>query len=200
VKRINEMNRLDNNIRVVPIKAKSNIDQPHFSRKSRIRKLLSRFKKLKGDPHYVGMGMAIGVFVSLTPTIPFHTILAVLLAFILRGSKPAAMIGVWLCNPLTIPFFYLASYKVGSYIVDSPLPFDQKYDSILELLKMGMNTTLAMTAGGVIIGILPALAAYVITKNIFVKIHLKKTRFKRTPSPTHTKSVDGKRVTSMIEY
>ena len=32
-----------------------------------------RFISLKGEPANIAMGMAIGVFIGVTPTIPFHT-------------------------------------------------------------------------------------------------------------------------------
>lgn len=142
----------------------------------RLREFINRAKNLNGEPHYVAMGMAIGVFVGITPTIPFHTILAVLIAFICRGSKPAAMVGVWFSNPFTIPFFYFASYKAGHFVLGKSMPFDQKYDSLLELVKAGLDTTLAMIAGGAIIGIIPSLLAYFVTKKIFSKIRSKKNR------------------------
>ena len=150
--------------------------------KSISRKFFSRIKKLKGDPDYVAKGMAIGVFISITPTIPFHTVLALLLAFSLNGSKPAAVIGVWFSNPITIPFLYLASYKAGGFLLGNSIPFDQKYDSLLELMKLGMDVTLAMLVGGIIIGIPPALLTYGITKKIFVKIHSKKARLSKSKS------------------
>jgi uncharacterized protein len=142
--------------------------------KQSIGRIWSRAKKLKGDPHYVAMGMAIGVFIGATPTIPFHTVLAVGLAFLLRASKPAAVIGVWFSNPFTIPFLYLASYKSGRLLLGNGIPYDLKYDSILELTKAGIDVTLAMLTGGVIIGILPAIAAYIAAKKIFIKIRLVK--------------------------
>jgi uncharacterized protein (DUF2062 family) len=140
------------------------------------REFINRAKNLNGEPHYIAMGMAIGVFIGITPTIPFHTILAVLIAFICRGSKPAAMVGVWFSNPLTIPLFYYASYKAGNFILGKTMPFDQKYDSILELAKIGFETTIAMLTGGVVIGIIPAILSYFITKKIFMKIRSKKNR------------------------
>lgn len=141
--------------------------------KQNIKQFINRFKKLRGDPHYVAMGMAIGVFVSTTPTIPFHTAIAIVLAFVLRGSKPAAAIGVWFCNPVTMPFLYLWSYKVGMFVLGNSAPFDPKYESITELFKLGMDITSAMVIGGIIIGILPAIAAYIITRNIFATIRLR---------------------------
>ncbi|MEJ2430554.1 MAG: DUF2062 domain-containing protein, partial [Deltaproteobacteria bacterium] len=54
-----------------------------------------QLKELRGKPHEISLGMAIGVFIAVTPTIPFHTVLAVSLAALLRGSKLAAALGVW---------------------------------------------------------------------------------------------------------
>ena len=135
---------------------------------------IERAKKLQGDPHYIAMGMAIGVFVAITPTIPFHTAIALALAFILRGSKPAAVIAVWVSNPVTIPIFYLGSYKVGNFILGNSIPFDPKYESLSELAKLGMDATIAMIAGGVILGIVPGIAVYFITRKIFITLRARR--------------------------
>jgi uncharacterized protein (DUF2062 family) len=142
--------------------------------REKIRQFIIRFKELNGDPHYVALGMAIGVFISVTPTIPFHTAIALALAFILRGSKAAAAIGVWFSNPLTIPLFYKGSYDVGMYILGNSAPFNIEYESILELLKLGADVTIAMITGGVILGIFPGIVAYFVTRRIFIKIRLRK--------------------------
>jgi hypothetical protein len=147
--------------------------QGRFSRYN-FREFINRIKKLEGDPHYVAMGLAIGVFISLTPTIPFHTVLAVSLAIIFRGSKAAAALGVWFSNPVTAPIFYWGSYKLGMYILGNRAPFDVKYESILELLDLGMDVTIAMIAGGVILGILPGIASYFITRKIIATMRLRK--------------------------
>jgi uncharacterized protein len=129
--------------------------------------LLVRVKKLNGNPHYVAMGMGIGVFVSVTPTIPFHTAIALALAFALKASKPAAAIGVWFSNPVTIPVFYYGSYKTGSvFMGDSLAPFDSKYESMSEILTMGGDVLAATLAGGLILGIIPGVAAYFITLKV----------------------------------
>jgi len=141
-----------------------------MSPKENIRQVITRFKELQGDPHYIAMGMAIGVFVSITPTIPFHTVIAIALSFLLNGSKIAAAIGVWFSNPITIPFFYLGSYKTGLFVFGNSVPFDIKYESITELMKLGMNATCIMITGGIVLGIFPGIAAYFITRKIVVKI------------------------------
>jgi len=130
-----------------------------------------KIKKLQGDPHYVALGMAIGVFVGVTPTIPFHTILAVALALVFRCSKPAAALGVWFANPVTIPFFYWASYKVGLLFWGRSSDFDiQKYESVFDLFRLGLDVLVVMILGGVLIAIPPAVIFYFLTRIIFVKL------------------------------
>ena len=116
--------------------------------KRRWHQMVTRIRTLEGDPHYVALGMAIGVFVGVTPTIPFHTVIAVSLAFVFKGSKPAAAIGVWFANPVTIPIFYIGSFKLGTLILNKPIPFDVKFESIKELMALGLDVTLAMVVGG----------------------------------------------------
>jgi len=153
------------------------------SLKDRLKALFVRIKELHGDPRYIAMGMAIGVFVGVTPTIPFHTIIAIALAFIIRGSKPAAAIGVWFANPLTIPFFYIGSFKLGTLILNKPIPFDVKFESITALLTLGIDVTIAMIVGGAILGILPAIVAYILTYRIMTTVR-EKARVRKQVSKT----------------
>ena len=132
---------------------------PHYWWQEYIRQL----RELRGKPHEISLGMAIGVFIAITPTIPFHTVLAVLLAALLRGSKLAAALGVWLSNPLTIPLFYYGSYQLGRFVLRLPelsLPPDY---SVLSMVRLSGRVTVAMLHGGVLLGILPAVAAYFLT-------------------------------------
>jgi uncharacterized protein (DUF2062 family) len=151
----------------------SEIPEPWW-KTDRVRGFIDRVKKLDGDPHYVAMGMAIGVFIGVTPTMPFHTVLAVGLAFIFRGSKAAAALGVWCSNPLTAPIFYVGSYKVGIYLLGNRVPFNLKYESLLELAHLGINVTIALIAGGILLGILPGVASYFVTRKIFTTIRSKR--------------------------
>lgn len=141
--------------------------------KDRLKALFVRLKELQGDPRYIAIGMAIGVFVGVTPTIPFHTVIALALAFIFRGSKPAAAIGVWFANPVTIPIFYIGSFKLGMLILNKPIPFDVKFESITELMSLGLDVTIAMIVGGAILGILPAIIAYILTYRIMTRVREK---------------------------
>ena len=135
----------------------------------RIQDWTNRAKNFSGDPHFVALGMATGVFVAATPTMPFQTVIAVTLAYFLRSSKAAAAIGVWLRNPITFPVFYLASYKVGTLIFGTSASSNVDSDPV-PVLKMGADITIAAFTGGLILGLCLATAAYFITRKIYTKI------------------------------
>jgi uncharacterized protein (DUF2062 family) len=141
--------------------------------KERLHHIWVQMKALQGEPGYIAMGMAIGVFIGMTPTIPFHTVIAIALAIILKGSKAAAAIGVWISNPVTIPFLYYSAFKTGTLLLNKPVPFNIKFESIHELLSLGFDVTAAMVAGGALLGILPAVFTYVITYRFFVVLRKK---------------------------
>jgi len=160
---------------------------PKKTVKERLKALFIRIKELQGDPRYIATGMAVGVFVGVTPTIPFHTLIAIALAFVFRGSKPAAAIGVWFANPVTIPLFYIGSFKVGTLILNKPIPFDAKFESITELMTLGLDVTIAMIIGGAILGILPAIISYFLTYRIMTTVR-EKARTRKQLSKAGEKS------------
>jgi uncharacterized protein (DUF2062 family) len=138
-----------------------------YTLKDRIKSLWNNVKNLQGEPRHMATGMAIGVFIGMTPIIPFHTITAVALAFIFKGSKPAAAIGVWIANPITIPFLYVGSFKAGTLLLNKPIPLDAGFESIQDLLSLGIDATIAMVTGGALLGILPGIIAYIVTYKFF---------------------------------
>jgi uncharacterized protein (DUF2062 family) len=153
----------------------SKIWQWGMSPKENIRQVITRFKQLQGDPHNIAMGMGLGIFVCVTPTFPFQTFLAIALAFIFRGSKAAAIIGSWLAAP-AIPFFYIGSYKLGTFILGYSIPIALDSLSISKLINMGWSVAFAMITGGTIIGLVPGIAGYLITYTIFKKIRSRMSR------------------------
>ncbi|HJO63473.1 MAG TPA: DUF2062 domain-containing protein, partial [Desulfobacterales bacterium] len=70
-------------------------------------------------------------------------------------------------------------YKAGRFFLGNVSPFVDKPHSILELLELGMDVAFAMTVGGIIIGIPPGVAAYFITRKIFITIRARKKRMNR---------------------
>ncbi len=123
-----------------------------------------KFKRLQGDPRKLAWGMALGVFIGMTPTVPFHTATVLILAPFLGISPVTAYLGIWVMNPVTIAPLYLAAYKVGKILVlqGGPLCLPATFDveSTLHLLWRG---GLALQVGGVAIAIPPAIVSYFLT-------------------------------------
>jgi uncharacterized protein (DUF2062 family) len=139
--------------------------------RERFGQMLVRMRQLEGNPHYIALGMAIGIFISITPIIPLQTIVAIALAFLVRGSKSAAALGTWLSNPLTIPLVYYANYKLGCMLLGYQKTLDSiAFDSFSQLMGLGLEVTWAMIVGGVAIGAILGVAAYFITFRIFISI------------------------------
>jgi hypothetical protein len=108
--------------------------------------------------------MALGIFIGMTPTIPFHFISALTLAPLLRVSPVTAVLGIQICNPLTIPFLYLTAFRVGQFLLHggAPLRLPETY-TIANWLALLWRGGLALQVGGVIIAIPPAIVSYFLT-------------------------------------
>jgi len=111
--------------------------------------------------------MALGIFIGITPTIPFHTVTALPLAALLRVSPVTTFIGLQIGNPLTIPAIYLAAYKVGQFLLyhGKPLVFPETF-SFKAWIAVLWQGGVALQVGGLILAIPPAIAAYFLTLRI----------------------------------
>lgn len=120
-----------------------------------------KFKRLQGDPRKVALGAALGVFVGVTPTIPFHTVIVLALAPLLRVSVIAAYMGIWVSNPVTWVPQYLLAYEVGCHLLfrGAPLviPEHANLSAYLDLIWRG---GLALQVGGLIIALPAAILTY----------------------------------------
>ena len=145
----------------------------------KIKHWLQRTKALNGEPRYVAMGMAVGIAVSATPTIPFQTLIAVAICLVVRGSKAAAAVGVWLSNPLTFPVFYLASYKTGAMLLGISDGRQISSYNTADMLELGVDITVAAVAGGIVIGMVLGVVTYLLTFRAVTKIRSREKRHRR---------------------
>ncbi len=134
-----------------------------------------KFRRLQEDPRKIAGGMALGVFIGITPTIPFHMVAVLSLAALLRVSPVTAFIGIQIGNPLTIPAIYLASYKVGQFLLyrGKPLVFPETF-SFKAWICVLWQGGVALQVGGVILAIPPAIVAYFLTLWIVQRHHRRK--------------------------
>ena len=89
-----------------------------------------RIHRLLGDrmfsPHVWGFdersfagGLALGLFIAFTPTIPFQMLLCAIGAILFRVNLFAAVAAIWLTNPVTAVPVYLAASRVGHALCDA---------------------------------------------------------------------------------
>lgn len=75
-----------------------------------------RVLRISDNTHNIALGLAFGLGISFTPLLGTHFIQAGALAFMFRANIAAAMIGTFVGNPLTFPFFWWAGISSGSFI------------------------------------------------------------------------------------
>jgi uncharacterized protein len=85
-----------------------------------IRYMVLRLKRLPASPHRIALGFATGVFAVFTPFLGLQLIIGVMLAWTLRGSTFASLVGSFAGNPLPYPAIWLSTYNVGTTLVDGP--------------------------------------------------------------------------------
>lgn len=140
---------------------------------------LIRLIRLRNAPDEIAKGLALGVFIGMTPTFGIQMPLAFFLAMLLCDSKIAAMVGVWVTNPLTAPFIYAAEYEIGRRILGLPhptMPLDFTWEQVTQA---GWELVSPLLVGSLIFGTLTAAITYPMALR-FMPI-LKNSRIPRWP-------------------
>ncbi|PCJ99521.1 MAG: hypothetical protein COA45_05645 [Zetaproteobacteria bacterium] len=78
----------------------------------------NRLIRLSDTTHSIALGLSIGMGVSFTPLLGTHFIQAGILAWIFRGNVFSAMMGTFVGNPWTFPFFWWGGFSLGRYFFD----------------------------------------------------------------------------------
>ncbi len=136
-----------------------------------VRYLYLRLIRIRSNPQEIARGLAIGVFVGITPFIGFHMLLAVALAVLLKGNKFMALLGTWVGNPLTFSFIFFLDYKVGRWILGGG-PKILKLSSVrpLDILHLSWKILLPMSVGSLLLGLAAAVLAYFLSNPLIAGI------------------------------
>ena len=86
------------------------------------RTLLRTILMLDDTAHSIALGTAIGMFIAMTPTVGIQMILVMLVALLtspfFQFNRVAALITVYVSNPITLVPIYWFDYKVGTLFID----------------------------------------------------------------------------------
>ncbi len=124
-----------------------------------------KIMRLKASTHAVALGLAVGVFVGFLPVIPFQTVIALTLAFLVRGSKIPAALGTWVSNPVNMIPFYAMLFYVGRFLlpgVETP-ELNFHHLELESMIHQGWGLVVVMFVGGLVLGIPAAFVTYVVT-------------------------------------
>ena len=145
--------------------------------------------RLQGDPHSLALGVAIGLFVGVTPTIPLHTALVILLCGILGGNLIAGLTAsVAISNPITwIPQYHLSWY-IGNQLIPGKLTWERIKElldfltsgtgikeGIIAIAHMGVDAILVMVLGGILLAIPFTVGGYFFSFNFFTTLRRKRS-------------------------
>lgn len=128
-----------------------------------------RFIRLRATPEEVARGFAIGIFIGMTPTLWFQMVLAALFAALLKQNKLAAILGVWITNPLTSIPIYTFNYEVGRRVLGTP-PLQVQFHTLTHIeaiMKLGWNFVSSLCVGCFIVGIISAFISYWLAKPLY---------------------------------
>jgi uncharacterized protein len=131
------------------------------------RQLYDRLIRIRGTPHEIAMGMALGLYIGMTPLMGAHIVIAVFFAMLLKWNKLAAAIGVWVTNPVTALPIYGINYMVGASVtgVTGPLRLggEPEFSSIVDIFIKAPEIFWTLLVGGMITGIPLAILGYYFT-------------------------------------
>ncbi len=133
------------------------------------------------SPGQIALGAAIGIFLAFSPFLGFHTVAALVFSLLFRASRPAALLGTLANNPVTIAFIYLLEIKLGSYILGYSLTLPGGvWKDLVDLFSLGREALLSIMTGFMILGLVSAITAYLLTRGAVLYLRKKRTRKQET--------------------
>ena len=144
-----------------------------------IARLWYKLVTLRSSPKKIAAGLAIGVFISFTPTFGFQTVLAIGCAALFKVNPVSTVMGVYLTNPFTFVPVYALCYSVGRRILGmEPLHSPAiVFKSLPALLTHGPQILVGVLIGGVVLGLLAGPLAYFLA--LFAVVRYRVARLNR---------------------
>ena len=137
-----------------------------------LKMLYLKFKRTRGTPYNIAMGVAVGLFVGTIVPIGGQIVVALLFAFILRANKVMSVVFTFYTNPYTVPFIYPVFCMFGAKIAHLDLSMKTIEENVAVLVKapswaalsdFGEDILLSFFVGAGVIGVVLGVAGYFIS-------------------------------------
>jgi uncharacterized protein (DUF2062 family) len=150
-----------------------------------VRELLVRAKArfvevvgLHDRPEHLAAAWALGIAIGLSPLMGRHTVLALVLAIILRLNKIDVILGTLIINPWTIAFYFPAAVFVGRRVTGVHVPHFVRFhpEAVLHAAVWRENAPwlrsilLAWGVGAAIFSLLLGSLTYLLLRRI-IRVH-----------------------------
>ncbi|MFU8814703.1 MAG: DUF2062 domain-containing protein [Pseudomonadales bacterium] len=146
-------------------------------RHPRMRALLARSGSLDPDERALARGVAVGLFVGLTPTVGVQTPLMVAASVLFRANFPAAFIVSWINNPLTLGLLYFSFHEVGDEALALlPIRFDGLSGSLFGLGEALAEDVAAIVIGSLLIALPMAFFGYFTFLHLWRRLQVHRSR------------------------
>lgn len=142
-------------------------------RHPRIRAMLRRSGSLDIDEYTLARGVAVGLFIGLTPTLGVQTPLMLGASILFRANFPAAFIASCVNNPLTVAFLYVGFHELGERVVARmPFRFDGLFDGLSRWTEDLAEDGVALIVGSLCIAMPAALIGYLLFLYVWRRLDL----------------------------
>ena len=142
------------------------------------RVFIYRVLHVDDTPHRIALGLAIGIFITWTPTMGFQMVLTVLVATLMRANKFVGVPFVWISNPVTALPLYGGNFYVGTCILPGEYSLDAFCQSVSRAVFTGGGWVDKIAAwweatidffwplwtGSIVVGLALALPTYIATR------------------------------------
>lgn len=178
----------------------------------RLRPVLRWVLRLRSSPRAIAGGLGVGMFVAFTPTVGIQIILAIIAATICNVNRAAAIVPVWITNPVTVAPVYTFNYWLGTFLYPGPplsevtkvfrdfghamarLNFWDMKEPVMALLQMSREILVPLLIGSIEVGIVTGLITYVVSLKLLsfffrrkAQKHLLNNKPERREKPSHEK-------------
>lgn len=139
------------------------------------RRLAARLRALlhlDDPPPRIALALAVGVFISCTPFLGLQTLLAILVATLVRLNRAATVTGVWINLPWFAPVVYGAALTVGDWVLPDPTGIRDAWLKYLvshpgrlgwgDLIALLEELSAALLVGTTLVGLAAGLVTYVV--------------------------------------
>jgi uncharacterized protein (DUF2062 family) len=149
---------------------------------------------LDDTPHAIALGTAIGLFVGMTPTVGIQMVIVLAVAFLTRRlfhfNRVAALIAVYISNPLTTVPIYWFNYRLGAVFMEETVSkaefaalfryrdFSGWWESVKAIT---VTVGLPLLVGSLVMGSIFALASYPLMRRSLEQVqHRRRERHSKT--------------------